>query len=108
MISTAYAQAAAGAAEQPGALAQLMPLLVMFVVIFFLFIRPQMKRAKEHREMLSQLQKGDEVRTQGGIVGRIAELGENFVRVEVAEGVNIAMERHAIDRILPKGTLKNL
>ena len=67
-----------------------------------------MKRAKEHREMLAKLEKGDEVRTQGGIVGRIAELGENLVRVEVAEGVNIAMERNAIERILPKGTLKNL
>ncbi|MBW7860259.1 MAG: preprotein translocase subunit YajC [Rhodocyclaceae bacterium] len=105
-ISNAYAQAAQ--ADQTGGLLGLLPLILMFVVLWFLMIRPQMKRAKEHKNMVAALAKGDEVVTGGGVAGRITELGENFVRVEVAEKVDVLVQRQAIATVLPKGTLKTL
>jgi preprotein translocase subunit YajC len=104
VIPVAHAQTAAPAAG--GALGFL-PILIVVFVMYFLMIRPQMKRAKEHRELVSKLAKGDEVITNGGIAGRVDELGENFVTVEIAEGVRVKMQRAAIQAVLPKGTLKS-
>ncbi len=108
LISSAFAQAADGAAQDPtGGLMQLLPLILMFVVIWFLMIRPQMKRAKEHKSMVEALAKGDEVITQGGVAGRIADVGEQFVRVEIADKVEIIVQKQAVSTVLPKGTLKS-
>jgi preprotein translocase subunit YajC len=105
IISPAAAQAAPGAA--PGGFGSLLLPLVFIGLMFFLMIRPQMKRAKEHRELISKLAKGDEVITNGGIAGRIEELGEAFVTVEIADGVRIKLQRAAVAAVLPKGTLKS-
>jgi preprotein translocase subunit YajC len=106
-ISDAFAQAAP-AAEQPSMISALLPFIILFVVFYFLLIRPQQKRAKEHKTMVDALGKGDEVVTQGGLVGRVTELGENFIEVEIADGVKVKMQRAAISTVLPKGTIKNL
>lgn len=113
LISNAYAQAAPAAAQDPmGGLMGMLPIILMFVVLWFLMIRPQMKKAKEHQKMVTELAKGDEVVTQGGIVGRITKIGENYVTVEVAEGkdgsVEVTVQKTAIGALLPKGTLKTL
>ena len=105
LISPAAAQAAPGAQSSP--MAGLLLPLVFIGVMFFFMIRPQMKRAKEHRELIAKLAKGDEVITNGGIAGRIDDLGENFVSVEIAEGVKVKLQRAAITAVLPKGTLKS-
>lgn len=105
-ISNAYAQAAQG--DATGSLMGLLPLILMFVVLWFLMIRPQMKRAKEHKAMVSALAKGDEIITGGGVAGRITEVGENFVHVEIADKVDIVVQRQAVATVLPKGTLKTL
>ncbi|MBN8441421.1 MAG: preprotein translocase subunit YajC [Thauera sp.] len=107
LISNAYAQAA-GATDPTGGLMGILPLILMFVVLWFLMIRPQMKRAKEHKSMVEALSKGDEVVTQGGIAGRIAELGDNFLHIEVAPNTNVLVQKQAIATVLPKGTLKSL
>ena len=107
LISSAYAQAA-GAAEPAGSMMQFLPLILMFVVLWFLMIRPQQKRAKEHKAMLEAMTKGDEVVTGGGIAGRVAKVGENYVSVEIAEGVEVQVQKPAIALTLPKGTLKAL
>ncbi len=105
LISPAFAQ---DAAAQPSPLQPLIMLGIFFAVFFFLVIRPQMKRAKEHRTMVAALAKGDEVISSGGVLGRIEEVGEAFVTVEVADGVRLKMQRQAITAVLPKGTLKSL
>jgi preprotein translocase subunit YajC len=105
LIPSAYAQAAGGA--QPNALMQLLPLVLIFVVFYFLLIRPQAKRAKEHKAMVAALAVGDEVVTSGGMLGRITETGEQFLTVEVADGVRVKVQRHTVSAVLPKGTLKN-
>lgn len=106
MISLAHAQDVAAAAPEAGFM-QFLPLILMFVVIWFLMIRPQMKRAKEHKALVEGLQKGDEVVTQGGVAGRIAKVGEAYVSVEVAEGSEMLVQRSAVVIVLPKGTLKS-
>ena len=106
-ISNAYAQAAP-AADPTGGLMGLMPLILMFIVLWFLMIRPQMKRAKEHKALVSALAKGDEVVTQGGIAGRVTQVGDNYLHVEVADNVNIVVQAQAVATVLPKGTLKTL
>ncbi len=110
LISNAYAQAASS--DPTGGLMGLLPIILMFVVLWFLMIRPQMKKAKEHQKLVSELAKGDEVVTQGGIAGRIVKIGENYVTLEVAEGkdgpVEVLIQRQAVGAMLPKGTLKNL
>lgn len=109
LISNAYAQAADAAAADPtGGLMQLLPMVLMFVILWVLMIRPQMKRAKEHKTMVEALAKGDEVVTQGGIVGKIAEVGENYLQLEVSANVKIAVQKQAVGAVLPKGTLKSL
>jgi len=105
IISPAYAQAAGGG--DPGFIGFL-PIILMFVLLYFLMIRPQMKRSKEQKAMIEALQKGDEVVTAGGIVGRITKLGEQYVTVEVAPNTEIVMQRSAVQVPLPKGTLKTL
>ena len=107
-ISQAFAQTAPAAA--PGGaestLFSLLPLVLMFVVLYFIMIRPQMKKQKEHKAMIEALAKGDEVVIGGGVLGRVAKLGDNFVHVEVANGVELQVQRLAIIQVLPKGTLK--
>ncbi len=107
-VSDAWAQAADPAAQQGGGFVSIMMLVVMFVAFYFLLIRPQAKRAKEHKTMISALARGDEVVTTGGILGRVTELGEGYATIEVAEGVQIKVQRPAIQMVLPKGTLKSV
>ncbi len=112
LISNAYAQAAGAAADPTGGLMGMLPILLMFVVLWFVMIRPQMKKAKEQQKMVSELAKGDEVITQGGIVGRIAKVGENYLSLEVADAkdgpVVMTVQKTAVGALLPKGTMKNL
>lgn len=106
LISTAAAQAQ-GAAGQPNALMQFLPLILIFVVFYFLLIRPQTKRAKEHREMVAALEVGAEVATNGGILGKVTAISEQFLTLEIADGVNVKIQRHTVAQVLPKGTLKS-
>ena len=105
-ISQAYAQAAPAAAAggTESSLMSLLPLVLMFVVLYFIMIRPQMKRQKEHKAMIESLAKGDEVITSGGMIGRIAKLGESYMHIEVAGGVEVQVQRSAVVQVLPKGT----
>ena len=105
-ISNAYAQAAAPAAA-PNPLMSFLPLIILFGIFYFMLIRPQMKRAKEQRSMIAALAKGDEVLTTGGLLGRIEDIAEQFVVLEVASGVTVKMQKQAISAVLPKGTLKS-
>ena len=105
IISPAYAQATGGG--DPGFIGFL-PIILMFVLLYFLMIRPQMKRAKEQKAMVEALQKGDEVVTAGGIVGRITKLNDQYVTVEVAPNTEVVVQRSAVQVPLPKGTLKTL
>ena len=107
MISLAHAQTAA-AADPTGGLMQMLPMILMFVVLWFLMIRPQMKKAKEHKALLAALAKGDEVVTQGGIVGKIVKVGDSYATVEIAAGTEAVIQKTAIALVLPKGTLKSL
>jgi preprotein translocase subunit YajC len=105
-ISSAYAQAATGAAGGQGIIAFL-PFVVILVVFYFLLVRPQNKRAKEQREMLSKIAAGDEVATTGGVLGKVIEVGEQFLTLEIAAGVNVKLQKHQVAQLLPKGTVKN-
>jgi len=102
-ISSAYAQDAG----QPGGLMSFLPLIIIFVIFYFLLIRPQMKRAKEHKKLVAELGKGNEVVTNGGLLGKITEVGESFVTVELAENVQVRVQKHAISSVMPKGTVKS-
>ena len=102
-ISNAYAQAAGGSTEQQ--LLGFMPIILMFVVLYFLMIRPQMKRAKEHKSMLESIKKGDEVVTGSGIVGKITKVGESYVTLDVGSG-EMHFQKAAITTLLPNGTIK--
>ena len=107
-ISEAHAQAApaAGADSMFGGLGSMLPLVLMFVVLYFVMIRPQMKRQKEHKSMIDALAKGDEVVTSGGMLGKVSKMGESFLSVEVANGVEIQVQRSAVVQVMPKGTVK--
>jgi preprotein translocase subunit YajC len=106
-ISEAFAQAAPAAqGGTESTLLSLLPLVLMFVVLYFIMIRPQMKRQKEHKAMVEALAKGDEVVTAGGLLGKIAKLGDTYLHVEVANGVEIQVQRSAVVQVLPKGTIK--
>ena len=105
MISLAHAQAAAPAA--PG-YTQFLPLIIIFILFWFMLIRPQMKRAKEQKKMLSELAKGDEVITASGQVGKIVKIGEQFISLEIADGVITHVQKQSIQTLLPKGTIKGL
>jgi len=102
-ISSAYAQDAAPA----GGLMSFLPLIVIFAVFYFMLIRPQMKRSKEHRQLVSQLGKGDEVVTNGGLLGRITDVSESFVTLEISDNVQIKLQRQAVTNVMPKGTIKS-
>ena len=106
LISNAYAQTADAA--QAGGLASFLPLILMIVVLYFLMIRPQMKRAKEHKAMVEALSKGDEVITGGGIAGKVTEISDHFIQVEIAANTVVAVQKQTITAVLPKGTLKAL
>ena len=105
LIAPAHAQAAAGAGS-PSMMSTLLFPIILVAIMYFLMIRPQMKRQKEHRAMLEKLGKGDEVITNGGIVGQVIDIGDNFITVEVAAGVQVRVQKGAITSVLPKGTLK--
>lgn len=108
-ISTAFAQtapAASGGGDMMSSLGSMLPLLLMFVVLYFVMIRPQMKRQKEARAMLEALAKGDEVATAGGLLGKITKLGDQFLSIEIAEGVEVQIQRSAVVQVLPKGAIK--
>src|SRR5260364_127648 len=104
LISSAFAQNATSASQS--GLMSFLPLIAMFAVLYFIMIRPQMKRHKEHRTMLSALAKGDEVTTGGGLVGKVTQVGETYIRLEISEGVEILLQKSAITAILPKGSIK--
>ncbi len=106
LIPAAHAQAAGGQPQGMGLTTLLFP-IILIAIMYFLMIRPQMKRQKEHKAMLDKLSKGDEVLTNGGIAGTVAEIGDNFITVEVAENVRIRVQKGAIGNVLPKGTLKS-
>lgn len=107
LISNAWAQASS-ATDPTSGLMGMLPILLMFVVLYFLMIRPQMKRSKEHKTMVEALAKGDEVITQGGMAGRIVKVGDAYLQVEIAPNVEIAVQKQAVSTLLPKGTLKTL
>jgi preprotein translocase subunit YajC len=110
-ISNAYAQTAAGGAAEPGLMGSLTtfaPLILMFVVMYFLMIRPQQKRQKELRSMMDALGKGDEVVTVGGVLGRVMRVTDAYVTVEIAQGTEVVVQKSAVTGLLPKGTIKSL
>lgn len=107
LISDAHAQAAAPAGAAGGGFSFIIMMVVLFALMYFMMIRPQMKRQKEHRALVAALAKGDEVITNGGMAGRIDEVGESFVTVEIADGVKIKIQKVAIAQVLPKGSLKS-
>ena len=108
-ISSAFAQtapAAAAGGDMQSSLMSMLPLVLMFVVLYFVMIRPQMKKQKEHRSMIDALAKGDEVVTSGGMLGKVTKLSESNVTLEVASGVEIQLQRNAVVQVLPKGSIK--
>ncbi|MDD4944801.1 MAG: preprotein translocase subunit YajC [Rhodoferax sp.] len=109
-ISSAFAQTAPAAAAAGGdlqsSLMGMLPLVLMFVVLYFVMIRPQMKKAKEHKAMIDALAKGDEVATAGGVLGKVSKLGDTYVHIEIANGVEVMLQRSAVVQVLPKGSLK--
>ena len=107
LISPAFAQAAGGFGDM-GQWTGLLPIVLMFVLLYFMLIRPQMKRAKEHKTMTEALQKGEEVVTSGGVLGKITKVGEAYIALEVASGVEVIVQKGAIQTLLPKGTLKSV
>ena len=107
-VDTAHAMGApAQGGEQANPTMSIMPLVLMFVIFYFLLIRPQQKRAKEHSAMVAALAKGDEVVTNGGLLGKITQVGDNFVTLEVNEGTAVKVQRAAVAALMPKGTIKD-
>ncbi|MBN8260999.1 MAG: preprotein translocase subunit YajC [Xanthomonadales bacterium] len=107
LIPAAHAQAAGAAPAAPSMMSTLLFPVILIAIMYFLMIRPQMKRQKEHRAMLEKLAKGDEVITNGGIAATVVNIGESFITVEVADGVQLRVQKGAIANVLPKGTLKS-
>jgi preprotein translocase subunit YajC len=108
-ISSAFAQTApapAAGGDLQSSLTGMLPLVLMFVVLYFVMIRPQMKKQKEHRAMIDALAKGDEVVTAGGVLGTVSKIGDNYVGLEIAQGVEVQIQRSAVVQVLPKGSLK--
>ncbi|MEY2782212.1 MAG: hypothetical protein RLZZ95_1045 [Pseudomonadota bacterium] len=108
-ISSAFAQtapAAAAGGDMQSTLMSMLPLLLMFAVLYFVMIRPQMKKQKEHRAMIDALAKGDEVVTAGGMLGKVSKIGDAYIGVELTAGVEVQLQRSAVIQVLPKGTLK--
>ena len=107
IVPAAHAQAAGGAPSAPSMMSSLLFPIILVAIMYFLMIRPQMKRQKEHKAMLDKLAKGDEVITSGGIAGTVVALSDAFITVEVASGVQLRVQKGAIASVLPKGTLKS-
>ena len=108
-ISSAFAQtapAAAAGGDMQSTLMSMLPLLLMFVVLYFVMIRPQMKKQKEHRAMIDALAKGDEVATAGGMLGKVSSLSEGYMSLEISSGVEVQVQRSAVIQVLPKGTIE--
>lgn len=105
-ISNAYAQAAGGGTG--GSLISFLPIILMFVVLYFLMIRPQMKRQKEQKAMIDALGKGDEVITAGGLLGKITKAGDAYVTIEIADGTDVVIQKASVTMLLPKGTIKSI
>jgi preprotein translocase subunit YajC len=107
-ISSAFAQTAPAAAggDMQSTLMGMLPLVLMFVVLYFVMIRPQMKKQKEHKAMIDALAKGDEIVTAGGVLGKVSKLGDHYVGLEIANGVEVQIQRSAVVQVLPKGSLK--
>ena len=106
-ISDAMAEAAPAAGQQPNPTMQLLFFVGIFVIFYFLLIRPQQKKQKDHKAMVDALGVGTEIVTGGGVLGRVTEVGEQFLTVEVADGVNVKIQRHSISAVLPKDTIKH-
>lgn len=106
-ISNALAGGIGGGAGAAG-IAEFLPLILLFVIFYFMLIRPQMKRAKEHKALVSGIEKGDEIITNGGLLGKITDLGENFIVLEIASGTEVKLQRTAITAVVPKGTMKTI
>jgi len=110
MFSSAFAQTAPAVAaagnDMQSSLMSMLPLLLMFGVLYFVMIRPQMKKQKEHKTMIDALAKGDEVITAGGLLGKVSKIGDGYLGVEIASGVEVQMQRSAVVQVLPKGTVK--
>jgi len=107
-ISDALAEgAAAGSAAEGSGLLGMLPLLLIFVLFYFMLIRPQAKRAKEHKNMVEELSKGDEVVTNGGLLGRITDVGESFITVKIADNVEVKVQKQSVSALVPKGTMKS-
>ena len=107
-ISSAFAQtapAAAGGGDMLSSLTGMLPLVLMFVVLYFVMIRPQMKKQKEHRTMIDALAKGDEVATAGGLLGKVTKLGDSYLTLELTPGMEVQLQRSAIVQVLPKGAI---
>jgi preprotein translocase subunit YajC len=107
LINPAWAQGS-GAAAAGGGYESIILIVLMFAVLYFLMIRPQMKRAKEHKTLIEALQKGDEVVAAGGVLGRISKINENYVTLEIADKVEVQVQRPSVQLVLPKGTIKNI
>ena len=107
LISPAFAQVTGGAGDL-GQWTGLLPIVLMFVLLYFMLIRPQMKRAKEHKSMTEGLQKGDEIVTSGGVLGKITKVSEFYVALEIASGVEVNIQKGAVQTLLPKGTIKSI
>ena len=105
LINEAWAQSGAPAGAD---LWSMLPIILMFVVLYFIMIRPQMKRAKEHKTMIEALQKGDEVVAAGGVLGRISKIADNYLTLQIADNVEIRVQRPSVQLVLPKGTIKNI
>jgi len=101
LISNAFAQAGGDAG---GSLFSLLPLVVIFVLFYFLLIRPQQKRAKQHKEMVAALSKGEEVVTNGGLLGKVTDVDDNFISLEISSGLTVKVQRHAVSQVMPQGT----
>lgn len=106
-ISDALAEAAPAAAQQPSMIATFLPLILIFGVMYFLLIRPQVKRQKELKKLVESIEKGDEIITNGGLLGRVIKVTDAFLIVEVADGMTIVVQRGAVSSVMPKGTLKD-
>jgi len=106
LISPAFAQGTGGAGDTGWV--GLLPIVLMFVLLYFLMIRPQMKRAKEHKSMTEALQKGDEVITAGGVLGKINKIGDAYISIEIAPGTEVHVQKSAVQTLLPKGTIKSI
>lgn len=105
-IGDAFAQAAP--AEQGNPLLSFLPLIILFVIFYFLLIRPQQKKAKEHKNMVEALAKGDEIVTQGGLLGKVTDVSDQYLSCKLADNVEVKLQRHAVAAVLPKGTIKTV